>query len=208
MPTTSGCSGTSPVVKTRATAASPRSVSGVREVQKVRNLPPYARRPVWPAYLVAAVCFVLVVVTASNNLALTSENRQLQSQVARGTRRTSMLSRTLALERTALADLENPQARHYSSGDGQVIESNGRLYVLMQGLAMPPHGRVYQAWTVPRGSTAMVPSVRFIPDAHGVAIVALGEVEASHTSTVAVSVEPDAGSKAPTSPLLLDVGLE
>jgi hypothetical protein len=177
-------------------------------VPSVRNLPPYARRPVWPAYLVAAVCFGLAAMTTAFNLALTSQNAKLQSSVTAGDRRASQLERSLAMERTALSDLQNPQAQRYSAGSNQVVESNDRLYIVMQGLAMPPRAHVYQAWTLAKGARLMTPSVRFIPDTHGVAIVALDEVEASHTSAVAVSVEPENGSKSPSMPLLLDVTLQ
>lgn len=173
----------------------------------MRNRPPYARPPVWPAYLVAAVCFVLAVGTTLNNLELASQVRQLESAVERGDARASALSRTLAVERTALADLESPSAQHYGSGDAQVVSSNGRLYVLMRNLAMPPRGRVYQAWTLEHGARAMTPSVRFIPDVHGIAVVALDDVDAARTDSVAVSVEPDFGSRSPTSALVLDVTL-
>jgi anti-sigma-K factor RskA len=43
----------------------------------------------------------------------------------------------------------------------------------------------------------MAPSVTFTPNSDGVAIVAL-PVDATRVGTVAVSVEPDGGSKAPT----------
>ncbi|MHB8432821.1 MAG: anti-sigma factor [Candidatus Tyrphobacter sp.] len=171
------------------------------------SLPPYARRPVWPAYLVAAVCFALAIVSTLNNLSLTSQLRQVQAQIERSSQRSTMLARTLAVERTALADLENPQAQRYGSANGQIVASNDRLYLLLRNLPMPPHGRVYQAWTQQRGARAMTPSVRFIPDPHGITVVALDQADATHTNAVAVSVEPDSGSKAPTSALVLDVTL-
>lgn len=142
-----------------------------------------------------------------NNLALTSQVGRLQGDVALERERTTALSRTVAMEDTEVADLENPQARRYGAPDGQVLVSNGRVYLLMQDLPMPPRGRVYQAWALPRGARAMIASVRFIPDPHGIAIVALDDVNASETSAVAASVEPEAGSKAPTGRLVLDVNL-
>lgn len=173
-----------------------------------RKLPPYARPPVWPAYLVAAVCFALAIVSTLNNLTLTAQLRQLQLDAARSTARASELSRALAIERTELADLQSPDAQRYGSGDDQVIASNGRLYILMRRLPMPPRGRVYQAWTQRSGAHAMSPSMRFIPDLHGNAVVALDDVDASHTSAVAVSVEPESGtSRAPTGRVVLDVTL-
>ena len=172
-----------------------------------RSRPPYARPPVWPAYLVAAVCFALAIATTLNSLALTSQVRQLQSEIARSDDRVMMYARALAIARTTLADLQSPQAQRFGSGNDQVVSSNGRLYLLMRGLSMPPRGRVYQAWIVARNATSMTPSVTFIPDPHGVAVVALADADAARTREVAVSTEPEGGSRAPTGRLVLDVSL-
>ncbi len=173
-----------------------------------RTLPSYARPPVWPAYLVAGVCFALALATTLTNLTLTAQLRQSQSDGARDAHQAAVISRELAAERTALADLQSPQAQHYQSGNDEVVSSNDRLYVLMRNLPMPPRGRVYQAWTLARGAHAMTPSVSFIPDLHGIAVVSLDDVDASRTGAVAVSVEPEPGSKSPSSRLVLDVTLD
>ncbi len=173
----------------------------------MQSRPPYARPPVWPAYLVAAVCFALAIATTLDSLALTSQLRQLQSEIARSDDRVMMYARALAIARTTLADLQSPQAQRFGSGDGQVVSSNGRLYLLMRNLAMPPRGRVYQAWTLARDAKSMTPSVTFIPDPHGVAVVALADADAARTLEVGVSTEPEGGSRAPTSRLVLDVSL-
>jgi len=76
----------------------------------------------------------------------------------------------------------------------------------MRDLPPPPRGKVYQAWTLPKGSKDMAPSVTFEPDSQGVAIVAL-PADARITTAVAVSVEPEGGSKQPTSKPVLVVPL-
>jgi hypothetical protein len=181
------------------------------KVEKVNShrAPAYARPrpPVWPAYLVAAFCFAIVIATTLSNLALTSQVRELQTQIARNDQRASELERTLALERTELADLMNAQARRYDVSGGQVVASNDRLYILLQGTSMPPRGKVYQAWTLARGARLMTPSVTFIPDAHGLVVAALPDVDATRTSAVAVSVEPESGSRQPTTTLIFDASL-
>lgn len=166
------------------------------------------RPPVWPAYLVAAFCFAIAIVTTLSNLALTSQLRQAQNRIVQSDRRANALSRDLVAERTALADLVNQQALRYSIADGQVIASNDRLYIVMSGIATPPRRKVYQAWTLARGARLMAPSVTFIPDAHGLVIVALPGVDANRTSAVALSVEPEGGSKQPTTKLIVDVTLD
>jgi len=172
--------------------------------------PRYARprQPVWPAYLVAAFCFIVAIVTTLSNLALTSQVRELEIQLSRSDQSSGSLARSLAIERTMLSDLMNAQARHYDMSGGQVIVSNGRLYLMISNLPMPPRGKVYQAWTLARGAKFMAPSVTFIPDAHGVGFIAIPDVDATKTSAVAVSVEPDGGSKEPTTKLVADVALD
>jgi hypothetical protein len=65
-------------------------------------------------------------------------------------------------------------------------------------MPMPPKGKVYQAWTMAKGGKAMEPSVTFMPDRAGVAVVSL-PMDAQRITEVAVSTEPDGGSKQPTS---------
>lgn len=142
------------------------------------------------------------------NLTLTSQVRAVEQELTRTEQRADTLARMLALERTALADLQNPNAQRVGVNDGAVVVSNDRLYIALHDLPMPPHGRVYQAWTLARGARAMTPSVTFIPDSRGVAVVALQDIDASHTSQVAVSIEPISGSKSPTSGLLFEVALQ
>lgn len=163
------------------------------------------RTPVWPAYLVAAFCFLVAITTTLINLNLTSQVRELQVQASRNDQRASSLARSLAAERTALADLQNPNAQRFDVPSGQVVASNDRLYIVLHDMTMPPRGKVYQAWTLERGAKAMTPSVTFIPDSRGIAVVALQDVAASTTTEVALSVEPESGSRAPTSGLIFNV---
>lgn len=174
-----------------------------------RTAPPYARPrpPVWPAYFVAAFCFAIAIVTTLSNLTLTSQMRDLQANIARNDRHSRELERALALERTEVADLMNGQAQRYDVSYGQIVASNDRLYLLLHGMRMPPRGKVYQAWTLARGTRLMAPSVTFIPDAHGLVIAALPDVDADRTSAIAVSIEPESGSRQPTSELLFNASL-
>jgi hypothetical protein len=166
------------------------------------------RRPVWPAYLVGAFCFLVAIFTTLINLNLTSQVRDQQRQLASNDQRTTDLARELAAERTALADLQNPHAERFGVASGQVVSSNDRLYVVLHDLRMPPRGKVYQAWTVTSGSKTMTPSVTFIPDRLGIAVVALQDVDAARVGEVAVSVEPESGSKAPSGAFLFEVQLQ
>lgn len=167
---------------------------------------PAAPHPVWPAYLVAAACFAIAIISSVWNVALTGQLRQAQQEVARAVQRSHSLAGTLADERTTLSDLLGADAKHYVQGNGEVVTRGSRLYVAMHDLSEPPRGRVYQVWTLPKGSKTMEPSSTFVPDAHGVAVIALAS-DARATALVAVSIEPEGGSKHPTTKPILVVPL-
>jgi anti-sigma-K factor RskA len=78
-----------------------------------------------------------------------------------------------------------------------VLTHGDRLYLAMHGLPAPPRGRVYQAWTLAKGAKSVAPSVTFTPAGGGIAVVRLPEA-ATTIAAVAVSVEPEGGSKQPT----------
>lgn len=164
------------------------------------------RSVVWPAYLVAAACFVFALISTISNLALVGQLRDVKTQLAQTQAHSSSLARNLADERTTLADVMDANAKHYAITDGEVITRGRRIYVALHDLPEPPRGHVYQAWTLPKDAKAMKPSVTFVPDARGVAVIAL-PVDAHTTDAVAVSVEPDGGSKAPTTKPLFVVPL-
>lgn len=153
---------------------------------------------VWPAYLVAAACFAIALISSLFNMSLMQELRQTQGQLAQVRVRSTGLTHEVADERSTLADLMSADAKRYDVAEGNVVRVHNRLYLTMHDMPQTPRGKVYQAWTLPKGAKAMVPSVTFVPDAHGAAIVTV-PVDARDLGAVAVSVEPDGGSKQPTS---------
>ena len=52
----------------------------------------------------------------------------------------------------ALADLAAADATAYRFADGEVFVRGNHLYVAIPRSAEPPPGKVYQAWTLPKGS--------------------------------------------------------
>ena len=182
----------------------------MREIRKTATKAPALRTPsrvpVWPAYLVAAACFAIAIVTSLYNLTLTSQLRDVQNKLAASTTRSSQLASNLADERSTISEIMSTESKHFTGTDGEVVTHGGKLYVAMHDLPPAPQGKVYQAWTLAKGAKDMAPSVTFVPDSRGVAIVAL-PVDARLTNVVAVSVEPEGGSKAPTSKPVLVVPL-
>lgn len=96
-----------------------------------------------------------------------------------------------------IAALTAPNAQHYPVAHGEVIRAGSSLYIALQGASDPPPGKVYQAWTLPKGAKTMVPSATFVPH-HGSALIRL-PVDGRGLAAVALSVEPAGGSRQPTS---------
>ncbi|MHB8227704.1 MAG: anti-sigma factor [Vulcanimicrobiaceae bacterium] len=159
-----------------------------------------------PAYLVAAACFVIALISGIATISLTGQVRQAQTQVAMLQRHTLGLTRSLAAQRSMLADLVSNTAQHYRVADGEVVRSGPHLYIAMHNMPMPRKGHVYQVWTLAKGSAKMHPSVTFVPDRRGVVVVALPG-NAQKAVEVAVSVEPAGGSKQPTTRPVMVVAL-
>lgn len=96
-----------------------------------------------------------------------------------------------------IADLVSPASQRYPVRTGEVVRHGGRVYIAMRDVPAPPRGKVYQAWTLPKGSKRMRPSVTFLPS--GGQVLLQLPVDARNVGAVAVSVEPSGGSTQPTS---------
>ena len=164
------------------------------------------------AWAVAAVALamVLIVVAMSNQRRgreLADADRQL-AQTRLDVQRSSAEVRQV---RSALALLNLPNTREIVFGAGAAPEPpRGRIFVNRQqgvllmasNLPPAPEGKIYELWLIPKGGNP-VPSGLFQSDLQGNALfVRSGEVDAN-TAAVAVSVEPEAGSTAPTTKPLI-----
>ena len=158
----------------------------------------------WPAYLVAAACFAIALISSIANISLLGQVKQEQRELTHVSDRATVLARNLVNERIALFDVLDTHAKHYSAGSGEVITRGSRIYLALRDLPEPPRGKVYQAWTIAKGTTKALASPTFLPDARGVALIVLS-ADARATSEVSVTVEPDGGSREPTSKPIVDV---
>ncbi|HYI16755.1 MAG TPA: anti-sigma factor, partial [Thermomicrobiales bacterium] len=101
-------------------------------------------------------------------------------------------------------DAQSDTATYAVAGSGPAEGVAGTLIVVgdednailnLAGLDALPSDRAYQVWLIADG--APVPNVTFVPNAAGVATVSVpGEI--ADYSTLAITVEPVAGSAAPT----------
>jgi hypothetical protein len=189
----------SPLLKRRIMRSVEASVSPVSRARA-------ARGSVLPAYLVAAASLVLALLSGIADIALQGRLHATQQRLAAITERDEALLRDVALQRHMVADLMDPHAERIPVHGGEVVVHGTRIYLAMNHMPQPPKGKVYQTWTLPKGAKAMVPSVRFVPDRSGVAVVAL-PADARRLAAVAVSIEPPGGSKEPTSAPVLEARL-
>lgn len=103
-------------------------------------------------------------------------------------------SATVANER--LGVLLAPDARRYDVATGVVVARAGHVYLAMSKLPPLTPGHVFQAWTLAKGATKVVPSITFTRDASGTTFVVLPMP--GLPAAVALSVEPAGGSQQPT----------
>lgn len=190
---------------TGAVFASPllkaRIMREVRAESKAKAAEPQAPKRtslVWPAYAVAAACLAIALGLGAMNLSLTNRLHHAEA-LQRETASTN------AVDDRTVTDLLNERAKRYIVPGGEIVRSNNRVYIAMDDMPQPPIGKVYQAWTEPKGSKTMVPGATFVPDRHGVAILPISS-DAKALHAIAVSIEPPGGSKAPTtSPVVLEL---
>ena len=159
----------------------------------------------WIAAL-AAACSLIVA------LWLTVEKRTTDRELAeaRRTLQQSVMERD-RLEQ-AFSFLNQPETRQVNFGRDQQAPPRGnfflnpRLGVLLIASNLPalPAGKAYEMWVIPKGA-APRPAGLFQPGPQGTALhISPGAVDSG--VTLAVTVEPDSGSSAPTSNVLFAAG--
>jgi hypothetical protein len=148
--------------------------------------------------LVAAAAVVFALVSTVQDIRLRSDLANAQRTSAQLQTRVAETQQTNENERDMLADLFAGNAKRYAVPNGEVIARGSHVYFALRTLPTLPKGKVYQAWTLAKGAKAVAPSVTFTPNGSGSAVVEL-PANATSLAAVALSVEPEGGSKAPTS---------
>jgi hypothetical protein len=159
--------------------------------------PPARKRSTLIAYLIAAAAIVIAALTSLNGAALQSQHALDSERIAELQKQLNAKERASEYDRAALADIFSRDSVRYPVNGGEVVRHGDRLYLAMWALPAPQRGHVYQAWLKEAGAAGMTPSVTFVPNAKGFAILRV-PAAASKVDIVAVSVEPEGGSKAPT----------
>jgi len=156
----------------------------------------------WVAAVVAA-CSLIV------TLWISLEKRTADRQI---TELRGMLRQGNVGEHVILDFLNQPETRQASFGQGQPTPPRGnfflnpRMGVLLIASNLPalPAGKTYEMWVIPKGG-APSPAGLFRPRPEGTAThILTGAVDSN--VTLAVTVEPESGSPAPTSSVLFAAG--
>jgi anti-sigma-K factor RskA len=194
-----GLSAEEPVDSARAARMKERLMASVRNDASPRRAPSSAARTsaMWGTVLAAAAAVVFALVSVIQNFGLRSDLHDAQQRLATLQTRIDADRRTVARDRRMLTDLTASDAKRYTVAYGTVVTRGSHVYLALASLPPLPRGKVYQAWTLARGAKAVAPSVTFTPSQTGITLVPIPE-GAGNTAAVAVSVEPEGGSRQPT----------
>jgi anti-sigma-K factor RskA len=155
--------------------------------------------------LMAALALVaagLVVIVIADQERIHQSNDQ--KYMAMG--QTQQVSQELTKLQGIMSMLNQPETKAVTFGVGQPLPPHGRVFVhqrmgvllLASNLPQPPSGKTWELWVILKGDPAPKPAGLFQSDAQGNAMYMMtGPVNAS-TAAVAVTLEPEAGSLAPT----------
>jgi anti-sigma-K factor RskA len=186
----------------RAIAAEPRGVLAPATAQ------PSGRRSFWLAWSPAAVALALVVFAIS----LRQSNQALNDQLAEMRNRYNDQKIQLAQAQENVKLLLAPDAVHVSltppkagkqpNATAIVSPSQNRMTLMASNLPPVPPGKAYELWVIPPQGAPVNAGV-FKPDEHGNAVMLDHPLPTVQLKTFALTVEDEAGSDKPTSPIVI-----
>jgi hypothetical protein len=152
----------------------------------------------------AAACMLMVA------LWLSVQERSRASELAQARRALIDVSSQRERLMQALSFLDDPSTVPVSFGKGQPIPPHGNVFVhsklgvLLIAANLPPAqaGKTYEMWVIPKGG-APRPAGLFQSQGGTAMHILSGPVDLASLGAVAVTLEPEAGSSAPTSTPLI-----
>ena len=166
------------------------------------------------AFLSAALLIAVAVVSVDERRKA-EELADAREQVRHAQDQVRATSADLTKLQTALLLLNEPETEQVVFGKGKPQPPKGRVFVNAQrgvllfasNLPPAPAGKVYEMWLIPK-TGAPKPAGLFQSSAQGTALYLLnGPIDRVQTKAVAVTVEPEAGSNAPTSTPIIAAAL-
>ncbi len=187
----------------RAIAAEPRGASAAAPVVTS------GRRNFWWQWIPAAVALAVIVFAIS----LRQSNQSLTDQLAELRNRFNDQKVVLAHAQENMRLLLAPDAVHVSlippkagkqpNATAIVSPSQQRMTLMASNLPPVPPGKAYELWIIPPQGAPVNAGV-FKPDEHGSAVMLNHPLPGGvQPKTFALTVEDEAGSDKPTSPILL-----
>ena len=187
----------------RAIAAEPRGVPAPAVVQTS------GRRSFWLAWIPAAIALALLVFAIS----LRQSNQALHDQLAELRNRYNDQKVQLAQAQENMKLLLAPDAIHVSltpqnasrhpSATAIFSPSQNRMTLMASNLPPVPPGKAYELWVIPPMGAPVNAGV-FKPDEHGNAMMLDHPMPIGvEPKTFALTVEDEAGSDKPTSPIVI-----
>jgi len=186
----------------RAIAAEPRGASAPAAVQ------PAGRRNFWLMWIPAAIALAVIVFA----ITLRQSNQQLNDQIAELRNRYNdekiQLAQAQENMRLLLAPdavhvlLTPPKAGKQPNATAIVSPSQNRMTLMATNLPPVPPGKAYELWVIPPMGAPVNAGV-FKPDEHGNAVMLDHQLPMVQMKTFALTVEDEAGSDKPTSPIVI-----
>ena len=197
-----GLSAEEPVDSARSARMKERLMATVRSdaASAPRRAPVTAVRTsaMWGSARAAAAAVVFALVSVIQNFSLRSDLHEAQVRVATLQGGVAAERRRVAFDRRMLTDLTASDAKRYPVTYGTVVTRGANVYLALAALPELPRGKVYQAWTQARAAKGMMPSITFTPSSNGMTLVPIPDKSGS-IGAVAITVEPEGGSRQPTS---------
>ena len=200
-------SGPRPPVRSRA-----RLMAAIAKEPRKARFHQRARLTWWSALGWAAAVVALMI-----GVLLRQQNSDLRRRVSELETSSSRQNQQLLEAKQLLATLTSPDAIHFTlvagntppqpQGKAIYVPRSGTLVFLANNLPAIPRQKAYELWLIPT-SGAPIPAGLFKPDAHGAAAVIRPPLpNGVEAKAFAITIEPEAGSPAPTSqPIMVGIG--
>jgi anti-sigma-K factor RskA len=170
---------------------------------------PTGERRTWWGWLGWAATAAMLIVA----LSLWRENFALRETLASASSTAAENARQLEELRKIAAPIIEPEAQRVTlvaaktppqpQGKAFYLRKRNSLLFLANNMPALPPAKAYELWLIPT-TGAPIPAGVFKPDAHGSAIVVNPPLPAgAEVKAFAITVENEAGSSAPTSPVLM-----
>lgn len=196
--------GSTPPAKSRdrllgAIAAEPR----MRQPRMVPSRPRWwSLAPVFGAAVLAAFAILLWI-----------ENNDLRDELDTARKQNSSAQHDLNDARQLVATLTASDAMNMTLTVGQTKpqpqgrvfyrKQTGTLMFFANNLAPAPEKKAYELWLIPANGSSPMPAGMFKPDAKGMAMSSAHLPENMEAKNFAITIEDEAGSQAPTMPMIM-----